>query len=675
MTDKNKNHKKSTKKTLFKLIAAVLLAVIAAGAFILFTQVFPQLNRARQLKAELKTMASQFADMDVTGAEETFRTARQTANELQDSFSRPFWQFASGFSFARTEFDAAYRLLALWDTASAELIEPAFAQLRDRPLSVLTSDDGGRLDTAVSYLDLAYDLLPKAARIMDGADELDLGLLDRSGRMTQLLSLACTAVDVAGEYRETLLAPVVEQLHAFPLSELKKDDGFNVTLINSYLSFAESILPVTDQAVLDLKNADYKKLTDSETVQKLFNKYDELRKLYDDNLDLIGLARTFLGSGEDRLYLIVAQNSAETRASGGFPGSVGTVSIRGGILKIGTFKSVYSMLPGHVPLHLMATADEKYLFRSDTTNMSCVWDANLCPDFERVAEIWCGCYENVNSVRVDGIVSLTPAVIQEILRYAGEITLSDGTVLDGENTARILQHDLYFRYFTADCDLDEANAQSDKLFAETAKLAVSKAMENLSVEKVTGYAAAARKGFADRTIMLWMQDSSEQRLVHDMGISGGLNNNKNKPVTGFYFNVTVPSKLGWFIDLDTQIGEPTKNEDQSLTYPVTVTLTNVLSKAEQAAASRKYILGDRNGYIEMNAYIFAPKRGTVSNFYVSEEDAVVVPNEYAGLQMGVLYAFKLEQDTPLVISYQVTTAPGVDTPLRLEHTPTLQDYR
>ena len=49
---------------------------------------------------------------------------------------------------------------------------------------------------------------------------------------------------------------------------------------------------------------------------------------------------------------------------------------------------------------------------------------------------------------VDGVISMTPAIVQKLLAAIDEeITLFDGLVLNGSNAARVLQYDLYYKYF------------------------------------------------------------------------------------------------------------------------------------------------------------------------------------------------------------------------------------
>ena len=50
-------------------------------------------------------------------------------------------------------------------------------------------------------------------------------------------------------------------------------------------------------------------------------------------------------------------------------------------------------------------------------------------------------------------------------------------------------------------------------------------------------------------------------------------------------------------------------------------------------------------------------------------------SEYEGLQVGYNLNLMLQPGEPVVVTYKVTTAKGVETPLRVESTPTLQEYR
>ena len=193
-------------------------------------------------------------------------------------------------------------------------------------------------------------------------------------------------------------------------------------------------------------------------------KADALFAAADDASRYLPAIRAVLGDGSDRLYLFAAQNSSEIRASGGFPGSVGCIRIRGDYLTISDFRSVYQVLQMATPSQAGVTYLDDQLF-SGRLHLS--WDADFSPDFERVASIWAMAYEARQHEHVDGVVSGTPAIIPRLLSFLGSVTLSDGTELTGENAGRVLGHDLYFTYLGRSQSADSA-LLVDALFSEAA---------------------------------------------------------------------------------------------------------------------------------------------------------------------------------------------------------------
>ena len=172
--------------------------------------------------------------------------------------------------------------------------------------------------------------------------------------------------------------------------------------------------------------------------------------------------------------------------------------------------------------------------------------------------------------------------------------------------------------------------------------------------------------------MIWMKDEQEQAFIKRMGWSGGLNQDPMKPEAGVYYNCILSSKMGWYVMMDTQMGERVKNEDGSYTYPITVTLANNATKEELRTAI-EYITGGQGGAITSAAYFFAPAGGTVSDFTSSNGKTVQIKT-YNGYTLGFMNRFSLKPSEPITITYNVTTAPGAEEMLTFSKTPTAQDY-
>ena len=165
---------------------------------------------------------------------------------------------------------------------------------------------------------------------------------------------------------------------------------------------------------------------------------------------------SMLGANGNRTYLLAAQNTAEIRASGGFPGSMGTVSIDNGAIELGDFTKVYDMMAEETPAQCAITDEENALFYPWYTQYS--WDNSFNPDYPRVASIWAAAYQEKTEQSVDGVISITPTMVQDLLAATGDsFTLSDGTTIDGTNATKVLQHDLYWKYLSSGSNMSEGN--------------------------------------------------------------------------------------------------------------------------------------------------------------------------------------------------------------------------
>lgn len=485
-----------------------------------------------------------------------------------------------------------------------------------------------------------------------------------SGYVKPVLEL----LDIMDDAMASLVDPGLDLMEKHPMDSMKVGDGFNVDVINAYVNFLADSQPKIVE-VLDRINAVNLPKKLGFDLDKYKNKLGEIPTLLAESDKYIELLQMFIGDGEDKLYLLAAQNSAEMRASGGFPGSIGTIRIENGILTIGDFKSVYKVLKYGTNPEVKQTDLERKLFNGW---LAYPRDAVYCPNFERVAEIWRYGYWDKNGEDIDGVVSLSPVIIQDILAITGSVTLSDGTILDGTNATHMLQYGFYYKYLDKYVDDGSGDIYTDGLFAETAKLVMSKLVDDIRIDKFLNYLEIFDREKDKRNIMMWAKDEKNQKLIREIGCNGGLNVDKDSPEIGVFFSLSDPCKLGWFIDVDTDVVKACANEDGSVTYDVTVTLNNEITKEE--ADTSIYIVGHNDGAAQGFVHLFAPIGGTVEEFKASNGMNIRTA-EYEGLQVGYSTDVLIYPNKPIIITYKVTTAKGVNAPLKVSSTPTLQEYR
>ena len=391
---------------------------------------------------------------------------------------------------------------------------------------------------------------------------------------------------------------------------------------------------------------------------------------------LAPVAGPVLGANGNRTYLIVAQNSAELRSSGGFPGSMGTLEIRDGEIILNDFAKVYDVLTDTNPSSVSITDEEYALFGA--AGMDCPRDAGIDPDFTRVASIWAASYEERNVAHLDGVISITPSVVQDILAIVGPVTLSDGTELTGSNATKVLQSDIYWKYLAEGADPDgTGGAVTDALFAQAAHETFNKLFSNLNADTLIKFASCMAKDMEDRTVMFWLTDEGEQAILASLDCSGALNDDPMRPELGVFFSLWVGSKMGWYVDIDNQVLESKKNADGSYTYKMQTTFTDTVS-SEEIASGGEYIIGDiydyEYGILYPCLYIYAPAGGSISNLE-SNSSVAFEEARHDGLQAFKAWRTVLRPGQPIVCTYTVTTAPNAEQEMKIVCTPTLTEYR
>ena len=263
-----------------------------------------------------------------------------------------------------------------------------------------------------------------------------------------------------------------------------------------------------------------------------------------------------------------------------------------------------------------------------------------------------------------------------MLAIAGSITLEDGTVVDGSNATKVLQHDLYWNYLSKETSASGNGDLTDALFAQAADLAFEKFFSGLNSGTLMQFAELMAKGVDNRSVMFWLSDETEQDALSALDCSGSVLTDASEPAVGTYFSLWIGSKMGWYIDIDNQVLSSSDNADGSRTYHVQTTFANTAT-SDIIETAGDYISGYLDGFDRDNLYpelyIYAPSGGSISTLEASN-GAEFVEAEHEGLQVFHASRPNLRAGESIVCTYEVTTAPGA-AELTFMSTPTLTKYR
>ena len=371
----------------------------------------------------------------------------------------------------------------------------------------------------------------------------------------------------------------------------------------------------------------------TEAVQQGRSKFKELASLTDTASRLADvLPKMFdLDSSEGsssgpRTYLVLAQNNAELRATGGIPTAWATLTVDTGKISMSTFGDPpRNGLFSQDEAASVLTAEERNLF---STKMATDYpDINFTPDFPRVADIASQIWHRAGHDDVDGVISVDPVFLQRLLKVAGPVTLSDGTVMSGDNAEQRILNQIYI-------DTDTQAEQTD-FFTMAASEIFTHMLKNVD-GKNQQLVQTFQKSVSDGHLYVWSTHEDEQQRISGTTIAGELQSNPVHPVAGVYFNDATMGKMDWYLKREVTSTYDKTYPSGAKQYTIHIKLTNTADAAKVNAAPDLLRGYDHNGNprtgeIETVLYVYAPDEGRIVD-WTQDFDQLAV---HDGLTVGV----------------------------------------
>lgn len=372
-----------------------------------------------------------------------------------------------------------------------------------------------------------------------------------------------------------------------------------------------------------------------------------------------------LGQDGPRTYLLVAQTTSEQRSGGGLVGSLGTMQVDNGNISVGDFHSNKEF----VPLGESATAEEHDVFSGPLSFSFDVRDLFAVPDFSRTAEMLNTVWQRSEyACDIDGVIAIDPLFIQEMVRINGDITLDNGQVLTGDNTAEFMLNGIY-KAFDPDTQ--------DVYFEYVASAVMDGAFSNMTMDKMMQIAQAMGTLAEGRHFYAYTFHEDEAEYFQGAGFAKNAPDSETDPEVGIYMNEQNASKLGWYLHRSSTVTRTACNEDGSQVYHVTFSITNTLTSDEMASATT-YILGGAQpgvdgivapaGTSAQRMLFYAPAGGSITNLTASGDVRDQENKTMDGKNLITNVAYIAPGET-VTFDFDVTTSAKAESDLRLDQTP------
>lgn len=349
------------------------------------------------------------------------------------------------------------------------------------------------------------------------------------------------------------------------------------------------------------------------------------------------LAPTMLGTEGRRSYLLLVQNNAESRATGGIPGALAVLTVDNGKFELDeqtTAGALGQFLP---PITTDPQQEQIYSTRLGRY----MQDVNLTPDFPTAALTAQAMWEKSSGGRLDGVLSVDPVALSYLLDATGPISLSRPeldslitgdlpTQLNGENVVTTLLSDVY-------AQIEDPELQ-DAYFAGVAEetfkgLLSGNADPSAILQSLTRATAEGR-------IRLWSAVPSEQSLIARYPLSGSVTGPNVLPSEfGVYFNDGTGAKMDYYVKRTAQlIKECPKDGYEETTVRITSTNT---APSDAAYALPKYVTGDGKfgvppGWVQTNIIAYGPFQAHVETAKLDGQKAAFAPHLHSNRPVGIL---------------------------------------
>ncbi len=370
------------------------------------------------------------------------------------------------------------------------------------------------------------------ARFVPGVSKLSSGYyLSESGKELSL----------AGEK----IAKVIQKMDDLKKNGFVAEDGESKTSLLEVFQFleknTEEIQGHLKKAEDDLEKVNLKDLPDDKRkiVAELKNKLpiiSEAVTAFSNNGHIVA---DLLGANGPRKYLFLLQNNQEIRATGGFIGSYGILSIDGhgrinNFFVDGIFNPDGQLF-------------EKIVPPKPIQKISIAWsmhDSNWFPDFPLSARKAMLFYEKTGGPTVDGVIAVTPTVLQKLLKVTGPIAMDDyGVVLTSDNFVQNIQ-------YKVEEDYDKEENRPKKILADLTPLVIKKIFSNGDAKTIFKAAEVLNESLMEKQILLYFNNEELQKIVSDLGWSGEVLQTKkdylsviNTNINGYKTDGVVSEKI------------------------------------------------------------------------------------------------------------------------------------
>jgi hypothetical protein len=333
-----------------------------------------------------------------------------------------------------------------------------------------------------------------------------------------------------------------------------------------------------------------------------------------------------LGEQQPRDYLLMIQNPAELRATGGLPGSFALLHADNGRLTMGWQGSPNDLAGSLTPA---VTLPKDTLQQYGPSPAIDPRDLNFTPDFPEAAQIARAMVERARNVKVDGVVSVDPIALAALMRGTGPVTVTHGVTLAAGNVVQALLNQTYQVLPTQQQQNDFFETAARKIFDSVM------AGQGDQQQAIRGLASAA----GEHRVLVWSAHDDEQAVLQGTAVSGSITGGSpRRPEIGMYLNDSTAGKMDYYLQYRSAAAAVDCRRGGAQDIRATLALTSTMP-ADFSGLS-VWIVGTGQfapkGTIAFNLRVYAPAGGEITGLTVDGTTHSITADKHKGRQVALL---------------------------------------
>lgn len=426
--------------------------------------------------------------------------------------------------------------------------------------------------------------------------------------LTAVAEIATTVDDVANRTMPTLVE-VAELTHS---SELAPHGGAidlaPIAALSAPLQDADAAVTAGRQRMSRIDTSSLVSPVGN-AVTELWRYLDQASSITATGARLGRLLPPMMGASGPRTYLVVFQNLAEARATGGIFGSYAVISVDNGRISIAdqgsgsrtlkTFDTPVTTVPQNMI--------DLYTDRITT------WpaDVNFTPHFPTAASVFAAMYQQRSGKSVDGVVAIDPVVISYLLKDHAPIPVGQGVSLTSSNVVSVLLSKAY-AMFPQNTDVPARDEFLDKATSAAFEAVMGGGSD--SSKLLAGIVKAA----SEHRVLIWSSHPAEQADLAQTSLASPLPDTDGAdPHVGVFLNDGTGGKLDYYLSGSVAVTPASCDTATGIRH---LTVTTSMEYRAPDAGLPSYVLGlaEAGPYqLRTNIVVVGPVGGSVGDVSVN----------------------------------------------------------